>query len=434
MKCPKCKHTQEDTVQCKSCGTIFGYYFKFIDKQKFDEAFQKYQEGEYAKALKIFHEIITTESPKDSLLIERCHHYISRINERLSNTGDTTDNKSKTLSSNSKPPKILLKKSRPVVINKIPCGGRNLKVALSFMFCVLVLITVTYLWVFPSNPNANNIFKEAEKGNAYAQFMLGQMYYSGENVKQDKDMAVKWYTKAANQGNADALYDLWQMYDTGENVTQDKDKALLFLTSAAEKGSAKGQFQMARIYFTGNGVRIDIDKALKLYADAAYGGNADAQYVLGKMYDTGNYKEQDKQKAIKWYTLAADQGFTDAKPALEQAIEQMKIAQENEQLANQILQQASFQTSSSGQSHRTSTRSELDTTREKDHYNDNKARRPEVSRQEEQRVDQQRAQQQQIVRQQEMEMQRQRAELNDNAERNRRLYRKLGINDGYSSP
>ena len=42
--------------------------------------------------------------------------------------------------------------------------------------------------------------QKAEQGDANAQTVLGFMYYEGDGIKQDKQKAVYWYTKAAEQG------------------------------------------------------------------------------------------------------------------------------------------------------------------------------------------------------------------------------------------
>ena len=44
----------------------------------------------------------------------------------------------------------------------------------------------------------------AEKGNAGAQYMLGEMYYREIGVPQDFENALKWYRLAAEQGDARA--------------------------------------------------------------------------------------------------------------------------------------------------------------------------------------------------------------------------------------
>ncbi len=41
----------------------------------------------------------------------------------------------------------------------------------------------------------------AERGDTYAQFILGFMYTQGQGVTQDYAQAAKWYRKAADQGD-----------------------------------------------------------------------------------------------------------------------------------------------------------------------------------------------------------------------------------------
>ncbi|MDR1484643.1 MAG: sel1 repeat family protein [Planctomycetaceae bacterium] len=50
--------------------------------------------------------------------------------------------------------------------------------------------------------NIESLKAEAEKGNAEAQFKLGNRYLGGEGVKKDHAETVKWYRKAAEQGFA----------------------------------------------------------------------------------------------------------------------------------------------------------------------------------------------------------------------------------------
>ena len=58
----------------------------------------------------------------------------------------------------------------------------------------------------------------AEQGDAYAQFNLGLMYYKGQIVPQDYEIAVKWYILSAEQGVANAQFRLGWMYANGEGV------------------------------------------------------------------------------------------------------------------------------------------------------------------------------------------------------------------------
>jgi len=53
--------------------------------------------------------------------------------------------------------------------------------------------------------------KSAEQGNADAQFLLGNAYYTGNGVDQDFNKAVSWWHKAADQGNVSAQKALDQL-------------------------------------------------------------------------------------------------------------------------------------------------------------------------------------------------------------------------------
>ncbi len=44
--------------------------------------------------------------------------------------------------------------------------------------------------------------KDAQNGNAEAQFKLAKSYYNGKGVEKDDAEAVKWLKKTAAQGHA----------------------------------------------------------------------------------------------------------------------------------------------------------------------------------------------------------------------------------------
>jgi len=57
------------------------------------------------------------------------------------------------------------------------------------------------------------LVKNAESGDAKAQFDLGACYFKGDGVTQDYKEAVKWYTKsAAPESHAG----LWAMADNSQ--------------------------------------------------------------------------------------------------------------------------------------------------------------------------------------------------------------------------
>lgn len=65
MICPKCKHKQDNTVECESCGIVFERCYRLILKKKLNEGIVLYREGNYKDALEIFRYIQKTNKYND---------------------------------------------------------------------------------------------------------------------------------------------------------------------------------------------------------------------------------------------------------------------------------------------------------------------------------------------------------------------------------
>ncbi|MCR4299384.1 MAG: trypsin-like peptidase domain-containing protein [Gallionella sp.] len=145
--------------------------------------------------------------------------------------------------------------------------------------------------------------KAAAQGYAKAQYSLGWMYYNGVGVPKDTTKAVEWYQKAATQGNASAQINLGEIY-----LGKDNAKAVDWFQKAATQGDADAQYMLGTMYSSGLGVSKDAAKAIEWYLKAATQGNANAQYSLGLIYDNGEGVPKDAAKAVEWYQKAAAQG------------------------------------------------------------------------------------------------------------------------------
>ena len=165
--------------------------------------------------------------------------------------------------------------------------------------------------------------RDAEQGNAMAQYNLGNLYCSGSGVTADGQKAMKLYHKAAAQGYAEAQYHLGLIYDgvrssCNEVITkEDKDPVKWYL-KAASQGHADAQFMLGRKYYGIDGRYGEVDlkenhkEAVKWYLKAAKQGHEEAQYNLGFMYQYGKAVEKDPEEGMKWYLKAAEQGHADA--------------------------------------------------------------------------------------------------------------------------
>ena len=158
--------------------------------------------------------------------------------------------------------------------------------------------------------------KAAEQGLAKAQFNLGNSFYQGAGTELDYDEAVNWYRKAAEQGLAEAQYSLGICFYQGLGTEQDYAEAVYWFRKAAEQGHAIAQFNLGNCIGHELGAKRDDAEAVNWIRKAAEQGLAEAQYSLGVCYAKGVGVKKDRTESRKWYRKAAEQGFPEAQKAL----------------------------------------------------------------------------------------------------------------------
>ncbi|MCF6211378.1 MAG: sel1 repeat family protein [Gammaproteobacteria bacterium] len=91
----------------------------------------------------------------------------------------------------------------------------------------------------------NTHIRAAERGDAKAQYQLGEIYRKGteKGVSRSFKEAAKWYGMAAEQGNAEAQYQLGEFYSKGRGVKKNKKIARKWYKAAAEQGHLKAKYQ-----------------------------------------------------------------------------------------------------------------------------------------------------------------------------------------------
>ena len=158
--------------------------------------------------------------------------------------------------------------------------------------------------------------KSAEFGNAKAQRMLGDCYYVGEGIREDKQEAVKWFRLAAEQGDAETQWRLGACYYVGEGIREDKQEAVKWFRLAAEQEDAAAQWMLGDCYYFGTGIREDKQEAVKWFRLAAEQEDAEAQWMLGDCYFFGHGVGKNKREAVNWYFLSAKKGNAEAQRRL----------------------------------------------------------------------------------------------------------------------
>ena len=131
----------------------------------------------------------------------------------------------------------------------------------------------------------------AEKGDAKAQYRLGECYYYGDGISRDFKQAEYWYRKAADNGYARAQVRLGGCYHEGRGVAKDDKQSVYWYRKAAEQGYVYGQSMLGLAYHFGVGVTEDWQQAAYWLQKAAAQGDSEAKKLL------------DLQKAISSITL-----------------------------------------------------------------------------------------------------------------------------------
>lgn len=124
-------------------------------------------------------------------------------------------------------------------------------------------------------------FSKAKNGDVKSQYIVGNHYYYGEGVAQDKSEALKWYKKSAFYGNSDAqvMIGIIILYD--EIVPINHEEALSLFIKSSAKGNSKAMIQLGLYFLNGEGDKKDIFNAYRYFKKAQKKGNFEAnQYLI----------------------------------------------------------------------------------------------------------------------------------------------------------
>jgi uncharacterized protein len=208
-------------------------------------------------------------------------------------------------------------------------------------FAVLLLV----VWYFSrralggETDRIDSVRDDAERGDVYSQFRLGQIYYEGKTVSRDDVQAAKWFLKAAAQEHSEAQYILASMYEKGVGLKQSDKEAFGWYLSAATQGHERASVILEADKWTvfkkrhlardevnlHNAMEPQLppehpkevqpstgDEQLQKYLAKAQAGDVDAQYNIGIMYYHGEGVAKDHDQALKWFHLAAEQNDAEA--------------------------------------------------------------------------------------------------------------------------
>ncbi len=155
---------------------------------------------------------------------------------------------------------------------------------------------------------------KAERGDAKAQYAIGEMYEKGRGIEKDPRQAFIWYSKATQQGNIKAEYKLGMAYLNGMGIRKNYRKAHDWLNKSSNQGYARAQYSLGTLYENGLGTPQNLDKALAWYERALRGGYDVAATGIRRV-DQRRKQQQEKLSQLRQKALAT------AKKLRERALE-----------------------------------------------------------------------------------------------------------------
>ena len=93
---------------------------------------------------------------------------------------------------------------------------------------------------------------------------LGEWYLRGYFVKQDIDLAIKWYEKSAEKNDIESIERLIEIYEKGIGGKDEEIKALYYVFKLIDVDALKGKCKLAYYCFKGIGIESDSKKAYEI--------------------------------------------------------------------------------------------------------------------------------------------------------------------------
>jgi TPR repeat protein len=173
---------------------------------------------------------------------------------------------------------------------------------------IAILVTFVFLTQI-SAARADMVFdfqmKLAKKGNAEAQYKVGEMYEAGRGVDANNEEAMKWFTQAANGGSQNAKDKLIYVDMEKNGLTKDNKADFEGLKTRAKGGDEYAQYYLGMMYSRGVGVKKNHQQADDLLGKASLSGVTAAETELARVREAQSSAQLRAQREAERKRLAA---------------------------------------------------------------------------------------------------------------------------------
>ena len=157
----------------------------------------------------------------------------------------------------------------------------------------------------------------ADRGHRPSQYALALSHLNGyNNFPEDSDISAKYYALLASSSQIDNF--LWNkprqqvflgnIYQTGNQIRENEKEAIRWYQKASSRNYAPAQYHLAQSYEKGRGVEQNYDRAFNLFSRSAFQGHGKAQEALGRMYLKGQGVEKNILYAAVWFNISGIDG------------------------------------------------------------------------------------------------------------------------------
>lgn len=160
--------------------------------------------------------------------------------------------------------------------------------------------------------------------------LLVVVFLNGISAVQ-ADMVFDFQMKLAKKGNAEAQFKVGEMYETGRGVEKNMIEALKWIKMADAQGNQAAGYKLLYYDLQNNGVTAGNKAKLKELQDAAKDGDGYAQYYVGLMHSRGVGLTRSDAVALDWLGKASLVGVT----AAESEIARINETKRNARLRDQ---------------------------------------------------------------------------------------------------
>ncbi|QOW09773.1 sel1 repeat family protein [Kaistella flava (ex Peng et al. 2021)] len=148
------------------------------------------------------------------------------------------------------------------------------------------------------------LFEKTMAGDVQSMHSLGEMYFYGQNVKEDEVKGYHWLKKAADLDYVPSILQLAELQNSGIEIEKENHTIKELFIKAAQLGSDEAKRCLVVICHEDK----NEEEKEKWLQEILQTTDSEVMKAIGYFYYNGDIVEKDHNKAIQWFEKAAENG------------------------------------------------------------------------------------------------------------------------------